>query len=188
MNEHNRSFNVDFSGVDLRNEDAFLSLYDHFSSRLLRHATARLGSSEEAKDIVSQVFLKAWEYIADEEYIKKPIKNPKAFLYQIANNQIIDAYRKKSRTEISLELFAEDIGGISDEAHKKTDAVFDAKIVLSSMASLRQDYKELLLWRYLDDLSIGEISHITGKSRGSVSVMLYRALGEIKRIIKIKGL
>lgn len=189
MDERQKAFKSDFSGLDLRNEDVFLSLYDFFAPRLLKHAIVRLGSADEAKDVVSHVFLKAWEYVADATGGKKSIRNIKAFLYQIANNHIIDTYRKKFRTDVSLDSlpFAEELGGLAEEVEQRSHNVFDGTLVLGAMESIRREYKEILVWRYVDDLNISEIAIILGASRAAVSVKLYRALADLKKTIKRKG-
>lgn len=189
MNESERlKKNPNFDKLDLRNEEVFIGLYDYFAPRLLRHAYVRLSNNEEAKDTVAQVFLKAWEYLRERNYNNKPIRNVRAFLYQMVNNQIIDLYRKKSRTEISLENL-EPLKAMLVDSNPfvKNQYQFDTEKALEAASCLREDYKRVLLWRYLDELSIGEISEILNKSRGSVSVILYRALRDLKNILKEKG-
>ena len=189
MNEQGKSEKAsDFDKLDLRQEEIFINLYDYFAPRLLRHAQFRLGGQEEARDAVAQVFYKTWEHLCQNPKSRKPIKSIRAFLYQTINNQIIDIYRKKSRTEVSLASF-EPLESLLTEA-SDADSVhnhFDVQKVLQVVGALRTDYQKILLWRYLDELSISEMSQVMGKSRGAVSIMLYRALRNLKKILKERG-
>ena len=178
----------DFDKVDLRSEEVFIDLYDYFAPKLLKHAYVRLGSNEEAKDVVAQIFMKTWEYLREQQSLKRPIKNVRAFLYRLTNNQIIDLYRKKSKTEVSLEnLEFLNTVFVDTSPILESQYQFDAENVMKAAGLLRDDYKKILIWRYLDELDVGEISEILGKSKGAVSVMLYRALRDLKRILKEKG-
>ena len=178
----------DFDKLDLRSEEVFINLYDYFAPKLLKHAYIRLSSNEEAKDVVAQIFMKTWEYLREQQSLKRPIKNVRAFLYRLTNNQIIDLYRKKSKTEVSLEnLEFLNTVFVDTSSILESQYQFDAENVMKVAGLLRGDYKKILIWRYLDELNIGEISEILGKSKGAVSVMLYRALRDLKRILKERG-
>jgi len=47
-----------------------------------------------------------------------------------------------------------------------------------------ENYQNIIIWHYLNDLSIKEISKINNQSEGAVRVMLSRALKELKEIIE----
>ncbi|RJQ14756.1 sigma-70 family RNA polymerase sigma factor [Candidatus Parcubacteria bacterium] len=177
-----------FQKLDLKEEEVFVRLYDYYAPKLLTHAYVRLGNQDEAKDVVSQVFLKAWEYVGSESVSRKPIKNIRALLYRMVNNQIIDTYRQKSRTNVSLDREIPNTAILVDaKSLSYAEQQFDVEKVLNAANLLRDEYRNVLVWRYLDELSISEISEVMGKSRGAVSVILYRALGDIKRILKERG-
>ena len=53
-------------------------------------------------------------------------------------------------------------------------------MVTQAMQGLKGDYQEIIIWRYLDDLSISEIAGILNKQEGAVRVMLHRALKDLK--------
>ena len=43
--------------------DAFRQLYEKYLPRIYRYAYYRTGAREQAEDVVSQTFLRAWEYL-----------------------------------------------------------------------------------------------------------------------------
>lgn len=175
-----------FDNANLVEEAVFVDLYDYYAPKLLRHASFRLSNSEEARDVVSQVFLKTWQYLTIEGETKK-IKNVKAFLYHLANNLIIDIYRQKGKNTLTLEgpepqaLFANYEGAL----HKEYQ--FDVEQAFKAANELKEEYRQVISLRYLDECSISEIAKILNRSKGSVSVVLFRAINELKRILKQKG-
>ena len=49
---------------------------------------------------------------------------------------------------------------------------------------LKDEYREVIILRYLEELSIPEIATVLSKSKGSVRVLIHRALKVVKEIIK----
>ena len=109
------------------------------------------------------------------------IKNFKAFFYKIANNTIIDYYRSKK--EISLEGMEEfeTIATIEAEQENEVDLEIEKKRLERHLSDLKDEYKQILIMRYIDDMSIKEISQITDKTRGNVRILIYRALQVLKK-------
>ena len=48
------------------------------------------------------------------------------------------------------------------------------------MGNLKKDYQDILIFRYLEDMSFEEISEIVGKPVGTVRVMVHRGLAALK--------
>ncbi len=178
MDETNKKLEDKFNQSDLTQEAVFSVFYDYYAPKILRHAMFRLNGSEEAKDVVSQVFLKAWQFISSSENNK--VRNSKAFLYQLANNLIIDIYRQKSKATIPLEN-AEPEAVLAQAGNFEK---FEVEQAFKLARSLKQEYRQVISLRYLEEMSIGEIAEILGKNKGSVSVLLFRALREMKNILK----
>jgi DNA-directed RNA polymerase specialized sigma24 family protein len=71
--------------------DEFIALYDEMADQLFRHCFFKLSNRELALDLVQETFSRTWEYISS----GKEVNNIKGFLFKVANNLIIDEYRKK---------------------------------------------------------------------------------------------
>ncbi len=162
-------------------EEAFGKLYDKYSQLIYRFIVLRLNSREDANDLTSEVFLKAWQYLVTG---KKNIDNFKAWLYRLAGNLVIDHYRQSGR-----ELQVLDEGQwnkIIDETYNLEAQIKqkeDARWLRQAMEKLSQDERELLVMRYIDDLDIKEISAILDKTTGAVRVALHRAIKALKEVI-----
>src|SRR3989344_2143089 len=77
-----------------RDADTFAKFYDEYVGRIYRFVLFKVSSVQEAEDITSEVFLKAWEYLGKKDI---EIKNLNSFIYQIARNLVIDYYRSRAR-------------------------------------------------------------------------------------------
>ena len=159
----------------------FGKIYDQYIGKIFRFVFLKVNSQETAEDLTSKVFLKGWEAFKGAESKEgKKIDNPQAFLYQIARNLIIDYYREKGRAQIVSTEFAPQIADPRTNLEETAKTNSDLAIVTQAMQSLKGDYQEIIIWHYLDDLSISEIAGILNKQEGAVRVMLHRALKDLK--------
>lgn len=156
---------------------AFLKVYDSCASKIYRHVYLRVNSKETAEDIVSNVFLKTWEYGKDNK-----IKNFRPFLYKIANNLIVDFYRQKGRVW-HLEDMNTDIVSCDQNYDAEIDKNIGLEAIKKSIDKLNPAMRDILILRYIDGLSVKEISGIIRKSENSVYIATHRALKELKKII-----
>ena len=159
----------------------FEKSYDEYAPNILRHTYFRVRDKETAEDLVQEMFFKAWRSIVNDS--NSDINNIKAFLYKILNNIIIDYYRTRKET-YSLEQVVEDKEDIIIEENKEEQRI-DDEIELTQLkkylSEIKEEYREILIMKYLDDLSIGEISKITNKSQVNIRVTIHRALQTLKK-------
>jgi len=158
----------------------FSQIYDQYIEKIYRFVYLKVNSQEIAEDITSKVFLKGWESYKD----YKTIKNPGAFLYKIARNIVIDYYREKDRTKIvSADLISPIVDNRTNLYEK---AVFssDVEIVKSALKNIKKDYQDVLIWHYLEDLPVEQISEILGKPAGTVRVMIHRGLNSLRERLR----
>jgi RNA polymerase sigma-70 factor (ECF subfamily) len=163
------------------NQDAqaYGKLYDIYVTRIYRFILFKVGRVEEAEDLTSEVFLKTWEYMNS---TKKGIKNLNALLYRIARNCVIDHYRSKAHnaTTTQEEIFEkiEDKRDLPEEANLK----MEVESIERHLKQLKDVYREVIILKYIEEFSIGEIADILEKTKGNVRVLLHRAVGALKEI------
>ena len=157
-------------------EQQFLRAYDQFADAIFRHCYFRVSNPELAKDLMQETFVRTWRYITQ----GKVVENMRAFLYRTANNLIIDQYRKKK--ELSLEGLQEKGASFSskDRQYININAANDA---LKMLERLRPGYKEIIIMRYIDELSPKEIARILGETENNVYVKIHRALEDLRKIL-----
>lgn len=159
----------------------FEKIYDKYVDQIYRFIFLKVGSRETAEDLTSEVFLKTFEIFKKRD---RKIKNERAFLYQIARNLVIDFYREKGKFKI---VSTSDYKEIIDENQDLEQKMFlDSEIekIRKAISSLKEDYQDVILLRYVDNLKISEISQILNKSEQNVRVLLHRALRSLREKIK----
>lgn len=163
--------------------EAFAELYDLYVKRIYRFVFFKVPGREEAEDITSEVFLRVWNYVAE----GKEIKSFSGLLYRTARNCIIDLYRSKAYQANPLLLSRLPDGIEPSDLGKEAEKIsvrLGAETVVQAIKKLKQEYQETLTLRFVDELSIEEISAITGKGKVAVRVTLFRALKKIKKIME----
>jgi RNA polymerase sigma-70 factor (ECF subfamily) len=163
------------------NEQKFLEFYDKNITKIYRYIYFRVGSEELAKDLASEAFTKAWQYLKGGNYIG----NLSAMTYQICRNLIADNFRNNSNLPISIDNVAETSlietqPGFEEKAEKglKIDQI------MTCLRLIKEEYQEVIIWYFVDDFEIREIAQILGKSEGAVRTSLSRATKALKEALE----
>ncbi len=171
--------------IKQKDKDAFITAYDLYVDQIYRFVYFKISDKEEAQDLTSTIFLKAWNYIQQNSI--SDFKTVRGLLYRIARTTVIDYYRKNSGQEnITLDNEENPIQ-ISDEKEKileKAEKSSDMELVESNLKKIKEEYREVIILKYLEDLSTSEIANILDKSRGNTRVIIHRALNALKKIIE----
>lgn len=165
-----------------KDPEAFGKIYDLYARRIYRFVYFKVSSEEEAKDLTADVFLKAWSYLLDEK--GGEVRHLSALLYSIARNRVIDHYRSRAQRE-TLPL-AEEAAEILADARmdpKKVEAAVDVAMLQKRLRSLKDEYREVLVMKHLDELETSEIARILGKTHGNVRVLLHRATEALRDLV-----
>ncbi len=122
--------------------------------------------------------MKTWEYISKGNIIE----NIRAFLYRTANNLIIDDARKKK--EASLEELNEKGFQPSYDKQDEIKVHIEYTKIMSVINKLPSNHRDLIIMRYVDELSPKEIAHVVQESENAVSVRLNRSIKKLRDLIK----
>ena len=164
----------------------FVKFYNENAPRIYRFVYLKVNSPQDSEDLTSDAFFRFWQDLSNKKQKKEKIDNPRALLYKIANNLVIDFYRKKSRTELSIDPNDTILSRIEDKTdlNKGFSLNSDMIEVKKALSQLKDDYQNIIIWHYLDDFSAKEISQILGKSEGSIRVLIHRALKSLKNKVR----
>lgn len=164
--------------------EAFAELYDEYVKQIYRFVYFKVSSHEEAEDITSEIFLKAWNYVKE----KKEIKSFSGLLYKIARNCIIDLYRSRSTRPENVSIYKEELViGDNGKLYADLEIKIEAERIIGIIKKLKEEYQEAITLRYVDGLAVEEIAEITGKGNIAVRVTLHRALQKIKQLLEIEA-
>ena len=146
----------------------------------------KLHSKEDIEDLSIATFSKAFDKL-------KTYNSSFAFstwINTIATNTLIDFFRKKEQKTISIDLDKEEEGSTMDIIDNGLDPERNLiqkqknKHIASLVHQLKPHYRELIIMRYLDELSYAEIAAKLNMPLGSVKAKLFRARDLLVEILK----
>jgi RNA polymerase sigma-70 factor (ECF subfamily) len=173
------------SKLKSHDKEAFIKVYDESVNDIYRFVYFKIGNKEEANDITSMVFLKTWNHIQNNSL--EDSKTLRALLYKIARNTIIDHYRETGN-KITASLDDEenkiDVVDEAQDPQEKMDNEANLELIKSKLPLLKEEYREVIIMKFINDLSLEEIADISGKTKGNVRVLLHRALGALRTLVE----
>ena len=162
----------------------FLEMYDSFNDEIFRFCMSKTRNRDESLDITQETFVKTWDYLR----LGNTIDMARAFLYRIARNLIIDHARKKK--SVSLDAMFESPYGETSGGHGDSGSAFDAPDyehipsgdaqdraqMIERLKQLPEHSYEILVMRFIQELTISEIAKIYKESENAISVRIHRAI------------
>src|SRR6188474_1095176 len=165
------------------NPDAFAKLYDVYVERVSRYIYFRVSEESDMEDLVSQVFLKAWENLDRYKIGNSPFI---AWLYTIARNLVIDHYRAKKEM-LPLE-DARALPSDMQSPHEEVEMRFDLQAMRDGLQSLTGDQQQVLILKYIAGLPNENIAKIMNKQEGTIRGLQMRALQTLSKYMHEKEL
>ncbi|MCD6442248.1 RNA polymerase sigma factor [bacterium] len=159
-------------------EQAFAHFYNTYKAKIYGFIYFKVSDEEKACDLTDEAFTRAFRYLKDDE--AHEIENFQALLYKTARNLVIDFYRARKQN-VSLDAISEIAS--KEDVSKKIDDKLDIEKVAKAVKQLPEDYREIIILRFIDGLSFNKISHSTGKSLGSCRMLAHRGIKKVKEII-----
>ncbi len=160
----------------------FENIYNEHIDQLYRFTYFRVSDKEKAIDIVQDVFFKYFRYLEDCIGREDEIDfNHKAYLFKTIRNTIIDHYRKKQSQSLD-ELLDNGFEYSSDEdVTDGTSTDLNYKEVVKSLKNMDLDSQELIYMRFIEGLTLTDISEITGQKENTIAVKVHRILEKLKQ-------
>ena len=157
---------------------AFGRLYELYFTPVYRYIYFRVRDRREAEDLIQIVFLKAYKSVSSFREIGR---EPLAYFFTISRNAIIDRSRKKK--EIPMEEWQLGLkGGDSGEnIHGEVEKKERCREVREAIGSLTEDQQEVIVLKFINDLSNSEIARITGKTEEAIRQTQCRALKNLRK-------
>ncbi len=161
-------------------KEQFMEYYEKYHNDIFKFCMIKTRNRATSLDITQDTFMKFWEYL-----IKKDgIERERPLLYRIANNLIIDFYRK--RKEVLVEDFTagEYEHYVQADNTKRQEDIFDGEKIINLLHKLPPLSREIITLRFINDFSISEIAQTIKKDNKTVSVYLHRGIKQLKEIVK----
>lgn len=148
---------------------AFDVLVQRYQARLHSFCRHMLGSTEDAEDVLQEVFASAYNAIRADS---RPI-NVRPWLYRISRNRALNHMRRPSHSgQDSMDVF-ERAGGetTADAVHRREDF----RLLIADVQKLPESQRTALLMREMDALSYEHIAEAMETTVASVKSLLVRA-------------
>ena len=170
--------------------DSFSALVEMHQERAIHAANAFLGNLEDARDMAQEAFVKAYENL---DSFKSESKFYTWF-YRILVNQCKDFLRKKKIRRTFSFFFASDEEGGEDTMNNIPDSSKNAAEILEgrdlsqaveeAMETLSFRQKSVFVLRYMEGLSLEEISESLSITVGAVKAHLWQAGQKMQLLLK----
>jgi RNA polymerase sigma-70 factor (ECF subfamily) len=141
------------------------SLGDHLD-RLYRAAWGLCGSREEAEDLVQDTYARV---LAKPRFLRRD--DDLGYLLRVMRNTFVSGLRTSSRRPRTVELLDER----ADPRSEAGDLHVESRVLLAAVASLPDDYRDVLAAVDLAGLSYREAGKALGIREGTVMSRLFRA-------------
>ena len=186
---HDNKVSAGYTGT-MESEAEFIAAYDEYADRLFRHCYFRVSDRERALDIVQDTFMKTWDKVSQ----GVEVQNYKAYLFRVLNNLIIDEYRKKKNVSLDALLEEEGVtegsfedlraGGL-EEAVSALELSIEAEKLKQAITQLPETYHQVVVMRFIDQLSPKEIAQELAESENAVSVRIHRGVKKLEQLLKL---
>jgi RNA polymerase sigma factor, sigma-70 family len=159
-------------------QDALAEIYDRFSPGIYRYALHLLDDSQLAEDCTADTFTR---YLQALQNNGGPQDHLQAYLYRIAHNQLIDAYRREPLPPVSL--LDEFPGGEPEPLQTVTEHI-DQQAVRSALKFLTPDQRQVIVLKYLACLENETVAQVLKKPIGTIKSLQHRAISTLRRILQ----
>lgn len=127
----------------------------------------------EPDDLLSEVFLQVARSLPRYRGTDDELRR---WVFAIARNRVIDDHRRRRSRPVIADRFVPDLPAV-----ERSGPIDPA--LLAALARLTPDQREVVVLRFVADLSLEEVAKVTKRSVGAVKTMQHRALSQLARIL-----
>jgi RNA polymerase sigma-70 factor (ECF subfamily) len=163
-----------------KDQEAFGELYDRHVVRVYRHIYYMVGNAAEAEDLTAQAFMRAWEAVDRYQIRGAPFVS---WLLRIAHNLGVSHLRSKRESSQLHDGIVDDKFRRSPESAYERTA--EEELVREAISRLRDEQRQVIVLRFIEDLDYREVADIIGKSVAAIRVIQHRALNSLRKQMKL---
>jgi RNA polymerase sigma-70 factor (ECF subfamily) len=158
--------------------EAFSLLYERYVNNIYSYIYYRTGNHHDAEDLVSRTFYRALKHFP--RYVDRGAPFS-AYLYRIAHNIVANFHRDRSRRQV-VPLNEMMLSALKREQPAIAFEEGDAReTLLGAIRRLPEDRKELLVLKFVDQLTNAEIAKIMGRTEGAIKSLYHRTLVALRQ-------
>lgn len=172
-------------------QEAFRELVERYERPIFGLIVRIVRRAETAEDLAQEAFLKAYRALGRFD----PERKFSSWLFKIAHNTALDSLRREGREPLSLDA---PIGDQEEPPEPPVDPgaenPFDraagrdlGRALEAAIREIRPEYREILLLRFVEELSYEEIAEVLEAPMGTVKIHIYRARRDLARAMRELG-
>lgn len=162
---------------------AYGELYEQYVDRIFRYIYFKVSDRQQAEDLTSQTFMKAWDAIGDYEWRDHPFG---AWLFRIAHNLVVD-YHRSRREHLALDDASRQLEERASRDVVRPERVLAEALTMDrvrhAIGRLTEEQQQVLVLRFFEGLSTGEVADSMGKRRGAIRGLQFRALSALRDLL-----
>jgi RNA polymerase sigma-70 factor, ECF subfamily len=154
--------------------EAVTSLYHLFAPKIFRYLVRRLPTTEDAEDVMGEVFVSMVEGLKTYKDTGAPFE---AWLYRIASHRTADFYRKTkhAHSEDLSDLMSDD----EDLPEEQLISQQNLQAMRAAIQKLPEEHQQILILRFIERKTHDEVAQLMGKSASAIRTIQFRALTQL---------
>ena len=176
--------------VHKREPGAFERLIDRFESSLFSYAHGILQNTFDAQEVVQDAMLRAHRALTrqyDEQRTRELALRP--WLFRMVRNLSLNKRRSKTRAlETPLDAYDDGrLGPFVREHGSEIERQQDAQLLRDAMSGLPVEARELIVLRFMEDMSYADIARTVGATEASLRGKVFRSLKMLRDALEKRG-
>lgn len=159
------------------NPAAFEPLYERYVAQVYAYAYYRVGNVQDAEDITARTFYQALTHLS--RYTNRGVPFS-AWLFRIAHNLVSNWHRDNGRRQTYPLDIVLDTPDPSASLAERAEVNEETRRLWAVIRTLPPERQQLLVLKFVDELSTEQIAVIMGRSEGAVKALLHRTLVAIR--------
>ena len=163
--------------------EAFGALVEQYRDNVYRLAYRMCGNAYDADEAAQEAFVAAWRALPNFRGDAKF----STWLYRLTTNAAIDVMRREKRHQTVGDGEMMDLADDADSPQETVERTEQQEAVQKALATLSEEYREVLLLRYMEELDYAEIAEVLQLPSGTVKSRINRAKAALKTALLKSG-
>lgn len=163
--------------------EAFGALVEQYRDNVYRLAYRMCGNEYDADEAAQEAFVAAWRALPNFRGDAKF----STWLYRLTTNAAIDVMRREKRHQTVGDGEMMEVADDADSPQETVERTEQQEAVQRALATLSEEYREVLLLRYMEELDYAEIAEVLKLPSGTVKSRINRAKAALKTALLKSG-
>ena len=163
--------------------DAFEQLVVSYRDQVFRLALRMCGSEADADEVAQEAFLSAWKALPN----FRGESQFSTWLYQLTTHAAIDLMRREKRQIAAADITEVSAADPAPSPQQQAEQSEQREIVRDAILQLAPEQREVVVLRFMEELSYEEIGAVLKLPPGTVKSRLNRAKAQLKEILSKSG-